>query len=81
VLRHAAFGASPMPTAMYGLEDGQGDVLLPRAVLAHPDPEAGAEEKLPRRHQVTLLGGFELQHCRVPDEGVELAGHRERTDR
>lgn len=78
---HAALGASPTPRAVYGLEDGQGDVLLPGAVLAHPDPEAGAEEELPRRHQVTLLGGLELQHRRVPDEGVELAAHRERMDR
>lgn len=66
--------------AVYGLEDGQGDILLPRAVLAHPNPKAGAEEKLPCRHQVALLGGFELQHRRVPDEGMELAGHQERCD-
>lgn len=59
VLAHAAWGLR----AVYGLEDGQRDVLLPWAVLAHPDPEAGAEEKFPCCHQVTLLRGFKLQHC------------------
>lgn len=64
---------STLAERWYGLEDGQGDVLLPGAVLAHADPKAGAEEKLPRGHQVTLLRGFKLQHGRVPDERVELA--------
>lgn len=54
-------------------EDGQRDVLLPRTVLPHPDPKAGAEEQLARGHQVTLLGRLKLQHGAVPDEGVELA--------
>ena len=55
------------------LEDGQGDVLFPGAVLAHADAKARAEEELARGHQVALLRGLELQHRRVPDEGVQLA--------
>lgn len=60
------------------LEDGQGDVLLPGAVLAHADAEAGAEEQLSRGHQVALLRSLELQHRRVPDKGMQLAASRGR---
>lgn len=59
--------AAPVP------EDGQGHVLLPGAVLPHPDPKAGAEEQLTGGHQVALLGRLELQDGAVPDEGVEFA--------
>lgn len=37
------------------LEDGQGDILLPGAILAHADAEARAEEQLACSHQVALL--------------------------
>uniref|UniRef100_A0AC11CH96 Leucine rich repeat containing 26 n=1 Tax=Ovis aries TaxID=9940 RepID=A0AC11CH96_SHEEP len=48
----------------------------PGAVLAHADAKARAEEELARGHQVALLRGLELQHRRVPDEGVQLAAGR-----
>ena len=53
-------------------ENGQRNVLFPRTVFPHADPESRAEEKLSCCHQIAFLRRLELQDGTVPDEGVEF---------
>lgn len=68
-----ALHAHPGPRGARRGRQGPTCHVLEGAVLAHADAEAGAEEQLARGDQVALLRGLELQHGRVPDEGVQLA--------
>lgn len=60
-------------------ENGQGNILLPRAVFTHADAKARTEEQLSRGDQVALLRGFKLQHSWIPDKSMEFAKGRKGT--
>jgi len=55
------------------VQDGQGDLIRPGAVLLQSDAVAAPAEEVARGDQLAVPGGLELQARAVPDEGVEVA--------